>query len=164
MTFDRVRSPENHQIGPIFNLAQSTGGFAYLLKCHDQWRMAERSRGIKSGANPLAKRNGRTLPLSAAARQAIDQGSSGGSEEFCRAGHSRIERGRLTFDHGNGRPATFLTEKPRFGKPASARTFADPIVFDGNAQIVANAATNSTCHAFVNSLVQLPLPFTAKWT
>ena len=142
MTFDRIRSPENHQIGPILDFAQSTSGFADFLQCHDRWRMAERSRGIERGADMLAEGDGRPLPLRAAARQTVDQGRMRGSEEFCCAGHGRFERDSLAIDHGNGGLATLLTERPRFGQTASPLAFANPLVLYADAQIVANAAAN----------------------
>ena len=103
---------------------------------------AWQSEAVVSMVAPIRspQSDGRTLSLGAAARQTVDEGRRGRSEEVCRPTHGGFKRNRLAFDQGNRGSIVVLTEKPGLGQMARALALADPSVLHGDLQVVAHAS------------------------
>src|SRR5262245_11415737 len=115
MAHDWVRSPEDHQISSILDLAQSASRLTHFLQSHDRWGVAQGGGRIDGGSDPLTQGDGGTLSVGAAAGQAVNQRRGSRPEEVCRLRHSDFERDRLAFDYCDRWLPALLTKEPRFG-------------------------------------------------
>jgi hypothetical protein len=142
MALDRIRSPEDHKVGTVLDLAQGTRNFTDILHCHDGWGMAGRGGGVDGCPQTLSKGNGGTLTLGTTARQAVDQRRRRRSEDVRCSNQRNFERGWLAFDLSDRGMYLILAEIPRFCQTTSAIGLGDSLIIHRDPQIVANTAAN----------------------
>ena len=146
MAFQRVRSPEEDQVRPVFDLAQRTGGFSDLLECHDRWSMAERGGRIDVCPDPVSQGDSCPLAVGTASGQSIEEGCARRPKNGLRPGHRFFQRHRLAFDLSDRRLTTFLVQEPGFGQMTGPLGPGDPLVLHRDAQIVTNTTADRASH------------------
>src|SRR5262249_8929532 len=136
-----IRAPEDDQVAPILDLAQSTGHLADILEGDPRGPLAHARRGIEAASDPVGDRHHPALVFARGATQAVDDRILRLYQDLGGALNPVGDRGRPSLDQAGRAFLVLMTEEPRFSEDAGAFRLGDPITLHLQRYVITHAAT-----------------------
>ena len=145
MTFRRIASPINHEIGSLLDFAERTSDLATQLGGYFGGTVSQRRVTVDQATQAVGERHTLFLCFTGGIAHAVNERHVGGVQVRCRRFDRLVERRFTTVDQGHG---IFLfggvIQEPRGSQDTSMIRFVNAHFVVVQLDVVADAATKRT--------------------